>query len=233
MRALAAAAVLLAAAWIDRSSAAAVSRRTRRLATACVFLLCAAVVVPVLVKATLKRQWHGRYAIVNPLNPPLSMQGEGGGPGTPFYPSSARTNVGGTIPANFFMTSASCGRCHKEIYEQWNASVHHLSSFNNQWYRKSIEYMQDTAGVEASKWCAGCHDHAVFFNGRFDRPIKEQIDTPEAQAGLACTSCHSIVHVGSEKAHHRRSEKPVDLRPAHPNRRHSLAARPPKSRPGT
>ena len=173
------------------------SGRTRRLATAGVLLLCAAVVVPIIVKATLKRQWQARYAIVNPVDPPVSMHGEGGGPGTPFFPSSARTNVGGTIPANFFMTSASCGRCHKEIYDQWNSSAHHMSSFNNQWYRKSIEYMQDVAGVEPSKWCAGCHDHAVFFNGRFDRPIKEQIDTPEAQAGLSCTSCHSIVHVAS------------------------------------
>jgi len=195
--ALAAAAVLLAAVWLDRYTAGAVSRPARRLATAGVVLLCAVVVVPILVKATLKRQWEARYAIVNPVGPPLSMQGEGGGPGTPFFPSSARTNVGGTIPANFFMTSASCGRCHKEIYDQWSSSAHHMSSFNNQWYRKSIEYMQDVVGTEPSKWCAGCHDHAVFFNGRFDRPIKEQIDTPEAQAGLACTSCHSIVHVGS------------------------------------
>ena len=103
--------------------------------------------------------------------------------------------MGGTIPSNFFMTSETCGRCHKDIYDQWNSSAHHFSSFNNQWYRKSIEYMQDVVGTKPSKWCAGCHDHAVFFNGRFDRPIKEQIDTPEAQAGLGCTSCHSIVHV--------------------------------------
>jgi len=77
------------------------------------------------------------------------------------------------------------------------SSVHHFASFNNQFYRKSIEYMQDTAGTKASKWCAGCHDHAVFFNGRFDKPIKDQIDTPEAQAGLACVSCHAMTHVGS------------------------------------
>jgi hypothetical protein len=83
------------------------------------------------------------------------------------------------------------------IYDQWNSSAHHFSSFNNQWYRKSIEYMQDVVGTQPSKWCAGCHDHAVFFNGRFDRPIKEQINTPEAQAGLACTSCHSITRVHS------------------------------------
>ena len=91
------------------------------------------------------------------------------------------------------MTSETCKRCHEDIYEQWNSSMHHFSSFNNQWYRKSIEYMQDVVGTKPSKWCAGCHDHAVFFNGRFDTPIKEQINTPEAQAGLACTSCHSIV----------------------------------------
>ena len=146
---------------------------------------------------------YNRYAsdarnrIVNPDTVPLSMDGEGAGPDNPFFPSSAETNVGGTIPATFFMTSKDCARCHKEIYDQWNSSAHHFGSFNNQWYRKSIEYMQDVIGTRPSKWCAGCHDHAVFFNGRFDRPIKEQIETPEAQNGLGCTSCHSIVHVKS------------------------------------
>jgi tetratricopeptide (TPR) repeat protein len=138
-----------------------------------------------------------RYRIANPASAPLTMEGEGAGPQSPFFPSSAETNVGGIIPANFFLTSKTCGRCHPDIFEQWNSSAHHFSSFNNQWYRRSIEYMQDVVGTKPSKWCAGCHDHAVFFNGRFDQPIKEQIDTPEAQAGLACTSCHSIVHVKS------------------------------------
>jgi tetratricopeptide (TPR) repeat protein len=135
--------------------------------------------------------------IRNPHTVPLSMEDEGGGPKSPFFPSSARTNVGGIIPSNFFMDSATCGECHKDIYEQWKSSVHHFASFNNQFYRKAIEYMQSTVGTRPSKWCAGCHDHAVFFNGRFDRPISEQIDTEEAHAGLACTSCHAIVHVDS------------------------------------
>ena len=142
-------------------------------------------------------RWRTAYRMENPATPPATMEKEGAGQDSPFFPSSANTNVNGIIPANFFMTSATCARCHKDIYDQWNASAHHFSSFNNQWYRKSIEYMQDVVGTKPSKWCAGCHDHAVFFNGRFDRPIKEQIETPEAQAGLACTSCHSITHVGS------------------------------------
>jgi Flp pilus assembly protein TadD len=141
--------------------------------------------------------WLEAHRIANPTAPPMTMAEEGAGPKSPFFPSSANTNVNGIIPANFFMTSETCGRCHRDIYDQWNSSAHHFSSFNNQWYRKSIEYMQDVVGTQPSKWCAGCHDHAVFFNGRFDRPIKEQIDTPEAQAGLSCTSCHSITKVHS------------------------------------
>ncbi len=145
-------------------------------------------------------------AFPNPLNRirnnalfvPTSMHEEGAGTKSPFWPSSANTNVGTTIPSNFFMDSKRCGECHKDIYEQWNSSMHHFASFNNQFYRKSIEYMQDVSGTtQNSKWCAGCHDHAVFFNGRWEKPIKNQIDTPEAQNGLACVSCHSIVHVNS------------------------------------
>jgi tetratricopeptide (TPR) repeat protein len=171
---------------------------TRRLAA----LAAIAAVVMAGVAAIGKRLGHddaraARHRIVNPSRVPASMDEEGGGASGPFFPSAAETSVGGLIPADFFLTSAGCGRCHADIYEQWNSSAHHFSSFNNQWYRKSIEYMQDVVGTQPSKWCAGCHDHAVFFNGRFDRPIREQIDTPEAQAGLACTSCHAVTHVKS------------------------------------
>lgn len=145
-----------------------------------------------------RHKYPSKYdRIVNPESPPLNMDGEGGGPQSPFFPSSAETTSKKTIPSTFFLTSESCKRCHPDIYEQWFSSAHHFSSFNNQWYRKSIEYMQDTIGTRPSKWCGGCHDHAVLFNGMMDTPIKQIIDTKEAQAGLACTSCHAIVHVRS------------------------------------
>jgi tetratricopeptide (TPR) repeat protein len=156
-----------------------------------------AVVLPLLVAGYNQTNPNPPHRIVNPLVVPAAPEEEGGGPQSPFFPSSAKTNVGGIIPSNFFMDSKACGECHKDAYEQWNSSAHHFASFNNQFYRKSVEYMQDVVGTRPSKWCAGCHDHAVFFNGRFDRPIKEQIDTPEAHAGLACTSCHAIVNVDS------------------------------------
>jgi len=137
-----------------------------------------------------------KLRIRNSLVVPTSMEEEGAGPQSPFWPSSSNTNVNRTIPSDFFMDSKLCGSCHKDIYRQWESSMHHFASFNNQFYRKSIEHMQELSGTKGSKWCAACHDHAVFFNGRFDKPIKDQIDTPEAQTGLGCLSCHAISHVG-------------------------------------
>ncbi len=138
---------------------------------------------------------HGR--IQNPALPPLTMDGEGDGPTGPFFPSSAQVYGGEKIPSKFFMESDSCKRCHEDIYNQWNSSAHHFSSFNNQWYRKSIEYMQDTVGTRPSKWCGGCHDPAVLYAGKMDTPIKQIVHQPEAQAGLGCMMCHSIADVKS------------------------------------
>src|SRR5262245_36500568 len=111
------------------------------------------------------------YRIENPAVPPLSMEEEDMlGKDGPFSPSSVETASRSTISTNFLLQSESCGRsgCHADIYKQWNSSAHHFSSFNNQWYRKSIEYMQDVIGVKSSKWCGGCHDPAILLNGMMD-----------------------------------------------------------------
>lgn len=142
-------------------------------------------------------RWLAKHMINNPPIAPASMDSEGDGPRGPFFPSSAQVIRGGHIPSKFFMESDSCKRCHADIYDQWNSSVHHFSSFNNQWYRKSIEYMQDVVGTQPSKWCGGCHDPAVLYSGLMDTPIKEIVHRPEAQAGLGCMMCHSIAQVKS------------------------------------
>jgi tetratricopeptide (TPR) repeat protein len=141
--------------------------------------------------------WNNAYRITNPEISPATMDDEGDGPQGKFFPSSAQTKDHGNIPAKYFMQSQACERCHEDIYKQWNSSAHHFSSFNNQWYRKSIEYMQDVAGVKSSKWCAGCHDPSLLFSGMFDAPIRQIENTPAAKAGLSCLMCHSIVQVKS------------------------------------
>jgi len=141
--------------------------------------------------------WKNAYRVHNPAIAPATMDQEGDGPTGKFFPSSAQTKDGNYIPSDYFLKSQACERCHSDIYKQWSSSMHHFSSFNNQWYRKSIEYMQEVDGVKPSKWCAGCHDPALLFSGKFDTPVKENIHTPEANAGLSCMMCHSIVDVKS------------------------------------
>src|SRR5580700_5724890 len=141
--------------------------------------------------------WQESHRIQNPAIAPAAMDSEGDGRQGPFFPSSAQTADGQHIPSSYFMESDSCKRCHEDIYKQWQGSAHHFSSFNNAWYRKSIEYMQDTIGVKSSKWCAGCHDPALLYSGMFDRPIREVEDTPAGQAGLGCMMCHSMAKVKS------------------------------------
>ena len=144
-----------------------------------------------------RESWQTSNRIQNPAMPPDNMNGEGDGPQGSFFPSSAQVYGNQKIPSKFFMESDSCKRCHEDIYNQWFSSAHHFSSFNNQWYRKSIEYMQDTIGTKPSKWCGGCHDPAVLYAGMMDTPIKQIVHRPEAQAGLGCMMCHSIAHVKS------------------------------------
>jgi Tfp pilus assembly protein PilF len=145
----------------------------------------------------IRQGWESRNRIANPTMPPETMDGEGDGATGDFFPSSAQVYGKQKIPSKFFMESDSCKRCHEDIYNQWYSSAHHFSSFNNQWYRKSIEYMQDTIGTKPSKWCGGCHDPAVLYAGLMDTPIKQIVHRPESQAGLGCMMCHSIAHVKS------------------------------------
>lgn len=157
-----------------------------------------AVVLFVIVQV--KERWfpNPRSVISNPARPPFVMEEEAmGGAEGPFFPSAAATAHGGLIPVKFFMNSESCGQagCHPDITQQWQSSAHRFASFNNQWYRKSIEYMQAIVGLEAPQWCAGCHDPALLFSGQMKQPVSDFIDQPEAHAGLGCVMCHSIVEV--------------------------------------
>jgi tetratricopeptide (TPR) repeat protein len=158
--------------------------------------LAAVICLPLIGAVYLRLRPNTNARISNDHMVPASMEEEGGGPKSAYWPSSTQANVKSDIPSNYFLESEKCGECHRDIYNQWKSSAHHFASFNNQFYRKSIEYMQDVQhSTRPSQWCAGCHDHAMLFSGRWKRPVHEQIDTPEAQAGLGCISCHAISHI--------------------------------------
>lgn len=190
----AAVALILLAAWAARSPLRTAARAGVVLAAA------AAILIPGVAVPWRRLHPNPYYVIANRVTGYATMASEDGGRG-PFFPSDAHT-ISSTgvhdayLPEKFFEASASCGRCHKQIYREWKSSMHHNSSFNNQFYRASIEYMQNVdQGTSESQWCAACHDPAVLFTGKWKTPIVRQIHTPAAQAGLGCMSCHAVVHV--------------------------------------
>ena len=189
---------LLIAGWLNNRAEEQFGNRPSLGASGFRVLLCLIVLAGFGYGARYVREsWQTSNRIQNPAMPPDNMNGEGDGPQGSFFPSSAQVYGNQKIPSKFFMQSDSCKRCHEDIYNQWFSSAHHFSSFNNQWYRKSIEYMQDTIGTKPSKWCGGCHDPALLYSGMMDTPIKQIVHRPEAQAGLGCMMCHSIARVKS------------------------------------
>jgi tetratricopeptide (TPR) repeat protein len=186
---------ILFSAFLARRGWLASGARRAALRTACCLLLFAGIAAASWWVRTVP--WQRAYVIENPRIAPASMDGEGAGPNGPFFPSSGQTATGKTVPEDFFLDSQACERCHQDIYKQWQSSMHHFSSFNNQWYRQAIVYMQDTIGVRSSKWCAGCHDAALFFPGNFNTPIASRVHTVPAQAGIGCMVCHSFVQIKS------------------------------------
>lgn len=121
-----------------------------------------------------------------------------------FHPSLARTSEGQFIPADTLMMDEYCLKCHKDAYDGWFHSSHHISSFNNAAYLASVREtrevsLQRDGNVQASRWCAGCHDPVPFFSGAFDDPKFDDVNHPTAHAGITCTSCHAITHVNSTR----------------------------------
>ncbi len=121
-----------------------------------------------------------------------------------FEPSLARTSNGALISSDTLMNNKYCLECHKDAYDGWFHSVHHISSFNNPAYLASIKETRKVAlerdgNVKSSRWCAGCHDPVPFFSGQFDDPDYDIENHETAHAGITCTVCHAITDVPSTK----------------------------------
>ena len=116
---------------------------------------------------------------------------------TVFFPSYSETFDQGLLDGKKLAANEYCQSCHPDSFHEWQRSAHRFSSFNNPFYRKSVELMADRVGRERTKWCSGCHDPVVLFTGQMGAATQAKFsyDSWEAQQGLTCMSCHSITEV--------------------------------------
>jgi tetratricopeptide (TPR) repeat protein len=107
----------------------------------------------------------------------------------PFYPSLIRTRTEPPVDPTALADVASCGRCHRESVHEWSASAHAHASFDNPWYRASVDALRHDVNYGASRHCAGCHDPVLLFAGKMEADVSPQ--EPLAVAGVTCLVCHS------------------------------------------
>lgn len=153
---------------------------------------------------------------IDPFRDGIGYGAGGADPASVFFPASTRTQTGGFLTQDFLVNadlpdqealhadvkeygfavdarlgSATCQRCHPDIVEQWARSAHRYSSFNNPFYRASIDRLREEPdGRRRSQWCAGCHDPAVMMAGNMLGDIDPTV--AESQAGLTCLLCHAM-----------------------------------------
>jgi tetratricopeptide (TPR) repeat protein len=107
-----------------------------------------------------------------------------------YYPSLLR--VQGDKPADVAALAdvQRCTECHAEAVHEWGASAHAHASFDNPWYRASVDDLRQGLGYESSQHCAGCHDPLLLLAGKMTRDVKPS--DPLASAGVTCLVCHSV-----------------------------------------
>lgn len=108
----------------------------------------------------------------------------------PYYPSQARTQGADSVDPAALADVRQCGGCHREAVKQWASSAHAHASFDNPWYRASVESLREEVGFRASRHCGGCHDPVLLFAGAMDRPI-DPADRL-VNSGVSCLVCHSV-----------------------------------------
>ncbi|MFM7837758.1 MAG: UbiA family prenyltransferase, partial [Planctomycetaceae bacterium] len=106
-----------------------------------------------------------------------------------YFPSLARTSTGNFISAKTLQMDDYCRKCHQDAHDDWVASAHHFSSFNNPAYLASVAETREVSlkrdgNVQGSRFCAGCHDPVPFFSGAFDDPKFDMLNHPTSQAGI-------------------------------------------------
>lgn len=91
-------------------------------------------------------------------------------------------------------TSRTCGRCHKEIFQQWQSSMHarstalddpiHAAVYRSEVGDPAQEGLTKNGQVPV---CLKCHAPAAARDGKTDLSAR-----PLYQEGVGCTTCHTI-----------------------------------------
>lgn len=107
----------------------------------------------------------------------------------PFAPGNAELQGGGFIQPGAFPDATYCAHCHQEAYHEWRQALH-SNSFRAPFYRKSVNLLIQTKGIEFSRHCAACHNPIGELSGAITEA--SQVNRKFDANGVTCMVCHSI-----------------------------------------
>lgn len=87
-----------------------------------------------------------------------------------------------------FSPSRQCGQCHRELFNQWQRSLHADSS-GNAVFQAAYMQVYFEQGEPARPACLSCHAPVAYFNN--DPKLTQAI----SREGVNCDFCHSIAEV--------------------------------------
>ncbi|MBF0573278.1 MAG: cytochrome c554 family protein [Desulfamplus sp.] len=95
-----------------------------------------------------------------------------------------------------FISPETCGGCHTQIYEQWQGSMHNLSSDDiifNEIANAGLVGLNAKDEIEEAEHCQTCHTPVGYITG-FPRKTSDDRTkiAPIAKQGIQCDYCHSI-----------------------------------------
>jgi tetratricopeptide (TPR) repeat protein len=110
----------------------------------------------------------------------------------PWLPSQALNETGNFMPALDFPQASYCAQCHDEAHKQWRESAH-SNSFRAPFYKRNVDILNNTKGIEFSRHCEGCHNPIALFSGSLSKNVK--VERPYDEDGVTCMACHSIAKI--------------------------------------
>ncbi len=129
-------------------------------------------------------------------NTPVERNGDGPAPAekttgeTPFFPSRQTTPDGEPLALTDYASNQDCFRCHEDIAEQWQGSMHSSAMTDPIFLALYKIGSQETEG-KTDKWCIGCHSSPAILSGKSAPQEIAELAAP-VNEGVSCVVCHSI-----------------------------------------
>lgn len=114
----------------------------------------------------------------------------------PFRPSQTETASGTFVDIRQIAGSEDCAVCHKEVYEEWQSSIHRHAA-GDITYERNVSLMVENKGIAASRYCEGCHSPVALLTGELSEGgVHGGIEGSVAnEEGVTCMSCHGMQRV--------------------------------------